>query len=230
MHRWAALAAAVLLLASVGTAAADEGAWTPDDGVRTDQTRTPPRFEGMEYLFPLRIHLTRGGHLDGGLGGYDPTTGQLLLVLKTATLEISTHLVEAVTPLGPLPAADSDAASAAPPPMLTRDHVEYKLRPSWRSGLGLGLSFVMPGLGQFIQEDRKEVGLLFLGGAAFFVAGGLLALFAPSSYPQRARAIVAGVMFGLSGTVAIGAGVHAWNAGKRRVAVEIKGAPKGSVD
>lgn len=222
--------ALALLAVAVGPAFAQEPGWDPDVGERSEQTRTPPRFEGMEYLFPLRLHFVRGGHLDGGLGGYDPATGQLLLVLKTATLEISTSLVDAVTPLGRLPPDGTDAATASAPPMLTRDHVEYKLRPTWRSGLGLGLSFLLPGLGQFVQEDRKELGFLFLGGAAFFVAGGLLALFAPSSYPPRGRAAVSGVMFGLAGTVAIGAGVQAWGAGKRRVEVRVKGAQKRSTD
>jgi len=228
--RWGFGLMLALMVAGPAAARAQDEAWAPDDGERTAETRTPPAFEGMSYLFPLRLHLTRGGHIDGAMGGYDPDTGEFLLLLPTTTLQLSVSLVDAVTPLGGLPEPDSDAASEPAPPMLSTLHTEYKMRPTWRSGLGLGLSFVMPGLGQFLQEDRKELGFLFLGGAAFFVAGGLLALLAPSSYPPTARRAIGGIMFGFAGTVAIGAGAHAWTSGKRRVEVEVRGARRRSAD
>jgi hypothetical protein len=219
-----------LLLSMPASAAEEEAAWAPDDGRRSSLTRTPPTFEGMAYLFPLRLHLIRGGYLDGTMGGVDRDRGELLLVLPTATLEIDLGLIDAVTPLGILPAPGSEEAAEPAPAMLTAVHTEYRLRPTWRSGLGLALSFLLPGTGQFIQEDRKDLGFLFLGGAGFFVAGGLLALFAPSAYGPNGRVAVSSVMFGLAGTVAIGAGVHAWQAGRRRVPVEVKGARQRHVD
>ena len=178
----------------------------------------------MGYLFPLRLHLTRGGHVEGALGGVDFVRGELLLVRPKASLRVDLSLVDAVTPLGNLPPFGSAEARAAPPGMLTEEHVEFRLRPTWRSGLGLALSFVLPGAGQWIQKERPELGFLFLGGAAFFVASGLLALYGPSSYGLQQRATFGGLLFGLAGTVAIVAGAHAFQAGRERRAVRV--APK----
>ncbi len=225
MRRWAA--AVGVLLAVTGTAYADEPStpdWVPDDGERTAETRTPPSFTGMEYGFPIRLHLARGGFVDGSLGGVNAASGELLLILPRHRFRIELTLVDAVTPLRPPPAAGTPEAAVPAPEMLLEEHHEFRLLPTWRSGLGLGLSFVLPGAGQWIQRERPELGFLFLGGAAFFVGTGLLALYAPSQYGQTGRRIVGGIMFGLAGTVAVGAGVHAWEAGKERVEVRVKGA------
>lgn len=202
---------------------ADEpAAWTPDGGERTAVTRSPAAFEGLEYLTAIRLHLILGGYIEGGLGGVDLDTGDLLLVLPRSSLSIELGLVEAVTPLGRLPEPGSPEAAAPPPLMVTREHVEYRMRPSWRSGAGLALSFVLPGAGQWIQEERRELGFVFLAGAALFVGSGLLALYGPTSYTEQQRRTVGALMFGFAGSVSIFAGVHAYSAGLRRRPVKVR--------
>ncbi len=215
----------LFLLVAVSSARAEEPerpAWTPDEGVRSAQTRTPPSFRGLEYLAAIRLHLIRGGHIDGGLGGVDPETGDLLLVLPRGPLEIELGLVDAVTPLGTLPPPGSPGADAPPPEMITREHVEYRLRPTWRSRAGLALSLVLPGAGQWIQEDQQELGFVFLAGAALFVGSGLLALYGPTSYTAAQRGTVAAIMFGFAGSVSLASGVHAWTAGRRRLPKRVR--------
>ena len=57
-----------------------QDAWLPGAGERSPATTLqPPHFLGMTYMFPLRLHLARGGHIDGALGGVDPEAGELLL-------------------------------------------------------------------------------------------------------------------------------------------------------
>lgn len=197
-------------------ALADE-AWVPDPGERTEQTRTPPKFDGMAYLFPLRLHLSLGGHLDGGMGGLDPESGELLLVLPTDAFRIHVSLIEAVTPLGRLPRPV--AGLLPPPPPLLQDHTEFRLRPTWRSHLGVALSVLMPGTGQWIQRSDQELGLLFFGSYLFLVGTAVLALLAPSGHSPIQRRITAGVLFGLAGTVTISSGAHAWVTGRERVEV-----------
>ena len=212
------IVAATLALLLAGSARAEEAQdWLPDPGERTDQTRTPAVFDGMAYLFPMRLHLSRGGHVDGGLGGVDPETGELLLVLPTASFLVHLTLVEAVTPLGKLPRPV--AGLLQPPPPLLNPEIEYRLRPTWRSHLGVVLSVFLPGSGQWIQKTDRELGLIFFGSYLFLVGAAVLSLFAPSGHSEIQRRITAGVLFGLAATVTIGAGAHAWTKGRERVQV-----------
>jgi hypothetical protein len=212
-----ALVALTLLLA--GTAGADELDWLPDRGEHTDQTRTPPGFDGMAYGFPMRLHLSLGGHIDGGMGGLDPETGELLLVLPATAFRVHLALVESVTPLGKLPSAV--AGVLQPPPPLLVGNTEYRLRPTWRSHLGVALSILMPGSGQWIQKSGREIGFLFFGSYLFLIGAAVLALTAPSGHTQIQRQVTAGVLFGLAGTITFSAGAHAWVAGREKVEVRV---------
>lgn len=194
---------------------AEEPHWQPSDGERSEETRAGPSFDGMAYLFPLRLHLSRGGSLAGGLGGVDVSGGRLLLVLARESLLVDFGLVVGVTPLADLP-GDEVLRGAPPPPLVDAVPVKYRWRPTWRSHLGVLLSFVLPGAGQFIQKKDRELGFLVMAGVASSVATGLLALYAPSSYGARSRATIGGLLFGLGGTVAVGGAIHAYQTGRER--------------
>jgi len=208
----------VALLAPSGLALADDG-WLPDGGDQSEETRSPPSFDGMAWLFPLRLHLSRGGHVDGGMGGLDSETGELLLILPREAFRVHLSLVEAVTPLGILPRA-VQGVLPGPPPLLDQ-HSRYELRPTWRSRLGVVLSILMPGTGQWIQKKDQELGFLFFGSYLFLVGGAVLALLAPSGHSPIQRRVTAGVLFGLAGTVTISSGAHAWVTGRERVEVRV---------
>ena len=214
------LAVLALVLTSAATARADDGAWDPGPGEHTEQTRTPPAFDGMAWLFPLRLHLSLGGHVDGAMGGLDTETGELLLILPTDAFRVHLSLIDAVTPLGNLPRAVEGVLSE-PPPLLT-GYKTYELRPTWRSGVGVLLSVLMPGAGQWIQEEQRELGFLFFGSYLFLVGTAVLALVAPSGHSPVQRRVTAGVLFGLAGTVTISSGAHAWVTGRRPVQVEVR--------
>ncbi|MEE2830116.1 MAG: hypothetical protein VX498_13075 [Myxococcota bacterium] len=217
---WLPLLATVLLLLLHGPARAGEPTWEPGAGDRSADTRKGPSFEGMDYLFPLRLHLSRGGHLEGGMGGIDGDRKEVLLVFQQEALRVSFDLVLAVTPLGLL-SPDPVLRSAPPPQILVERHLKYRWVPTWRSHLGVGLSFVLPGLGQFIQEREQQFGFLFLGSALASVAAGLLALYGPSNYGPQVRRGLSGVFFGLAGTVAIGAATHAHRTGRVKKLVKV---------
>jgi hypothetical protein len=212
----------------ISAAHAEDPEWLPGDGERTEETRSGPSFGGMDYLFPLRLHLVRGGFIEGTMGGMDEVEGEFLLLRPGDAFRIDVRLIDSVTPLGRIPVGREGIK--APPPMLVERHSEFRWRPTWRSGAGLALSFLLPGAGQWIQESHQELGFIFLGGAAFFVATGLLALYAPSQYGPVQRRILSGIMFGMAGTVSITAGAHAWTTGRRRVEVEVAGARVRSSD
>lgn len=211
-----ALLAIVLVLAQAGVALADDS-WDPDEGDRTEATRSPATFEGMAWLFPLRLHLSHGGHVDGGMGGVDRETGELLLILPTDAFRVHLSLVDAVTPLGVLPRPVDGVMPAAPAAL--QENAYYRLRPTWRSHLGVALSILMPGTGQWIQKEDRELGALFFGSYLFLVGAAVMALVAPSAHSPIQRRITAGVLFGLAGTVTISSGAHAWVAGRERVEV-----------
>ena len=66
----------VLVLSTGGspqTAQAQDGesVWIPGGGERSVKTREPPSFLGMSYRFPVRLHLVRGGYIDGLVEGMD---------------------------------------------------------------------------------------------------------------------------------------------------------------
>jgi hypothetical protein len=204
-----------------GSAWAGEARWLPDSNPTAEAAmRQGPAFSGMGYLFPLRLHLSRGGTIDGGMGGVDQDGGLLLLLLSQGDLLVDFRLIVGVTPLARLGVDDGSAeGSPAPPPLRDNLPVKFRWRPTWRSHLGVVLSFLLPGLGQFIQTRDQEAGLLVLSGVLSSVAVGLLALYGPSDYGPQARRGIAGVFFGLGGAVALGGAIHAYRIGRERVAL-----------
>jgi hypothetical protein len=202
--------------ASEGEGEAAGSKWQPEAPPHTASTRVGPSFDGLGYLFPIRLHLNRGGYIDGGMGGVDAGGGRLLLLLSRGDLLIDYELVVAVTPLADVDAQAELLATAGPPPL--RDGIPQKYRwvPTWRSHLGVLLSFLLPGAGQFIQTQNRGVGFLVMTGVLSSVAVGLLALYGPSSYGPEARRGIAGVFFGLAGGVAIGGAVNAYQSGRER--------------
>ncbi len=218
--RWlSGLALLITLLVPLRGAAAE---WQPGDGEQTDETRPGPDFAGMGFLFPLRLHLVRGGHVDGKIAGADDATGELLLIPRPGyQLRIDYHLVTGVTPLGKLPAPDSTLADQRPPTLASVD-VVYRRKPTWRSGLGFALNLLAPGTGHFIQKDDKALGFLFLGLDAFFLAAGSLAAFAPSRLSDRERVFFGAVFFGFDLFTRGTAAGHAFELGRERAAVPIQ--------
>lgn len=199
---------------------AEEAHWEPEPGPSAPLAfSTEPAFAGMGYLFPLRLDLTRGGTVAGTMGGIDADGGQLLLLLSRGDLLVDFRLIRKVTPLAPLLRGDGPGGLVAPPILKNNLSVRYRWRPTWRSHLGVALSFLVPGLGQFIQTQDRHVGFIVLSGALSAVAIGLLALYGPSSYGPQARRGIAGVFFGLGGSVALGGAIHAYRAGRERVPV-----------
>ena len=215
MHLPPLLAASALFLLLLPALAfgEDDVGWTPDDGEETTETRQGADFTGMGFLFPVRLHFTLGGHLDGKVAGMDPETGEVMLVLPLTRFRIDTTLVKAVTPMGMLPEPGTERAERQPPPLLAQN-TTYKLVPTWRSGLGLALNLIAPGTGSFIQKEEKALGLLFLGLDVFFLSAGALAWFAPSRLGQRERAFFGVIFLGFDlATRAIAAG-QAFTAGR----------------
>ncbi len=200
---------------------ADEPGWVPGPGDRTADTREGPDLRGMGFLFPIRLHLTLGGFIDGKVGGLDPETRELMLVLPLTQFRVDPSLVLAVTPLSALPDPGSAAAARLPPPMVSAESV-YKLKPTWRSGVGLVLNVLAPGTGSFLQRKEKGLGFMFLGLDVFFLGAGLLAAFAPSNLGQRERAFFAGVFFAFDGMTRAAGGAQAFSAGRERTLVPVR--------
>jgi len=211
----------VLLGSLWATAAyAGEARWLPETPTSSSaEMRQGPVFSGMGYLFPLRLHLSRGGTIDGGMGGVDDDGGLLLLLLSQGELLVDFRLIVGVTPLASLSGKAEMLQEEGPPPLKDNLSVKFHWRPTWRSHLGVALSFFLPGVGQFIQTRDREVGFLVMSGVLASVAVGLLALYGPSAYGPAARRGLAGVFFGLGATVALGGAVHAFQTGRERVAV-----------
>jgi hypothetical protein len=94
------------------------------------------------------------------------------------------------------------------------DPLRYAWRPTWRSHLGVVLSLVAPGAGQFIQRKEQMSGFLFLGAEAFFITSSLLAFLGPSGLSDRERRSF-GIVFAASAATAAGfSAAHAWNLGR----------------
>ena len=190
--------------------------WQPKSLAPGPTSRTGPSFEGMGYLFPLRLHLSRGGYIDGGMGGIDTAGGRMLLLLARGDLLVDFRLIRAVTPLADVERQADILANAGPPPLVGGVPAKYRWVPTWRSHLGVLLSFLLPGAGQFIQKREQAVGALVMSGVFSTVAVGLLALYGPSTYGPEARDALAGIFFGLGGSIAIGGAVHAYRTGRVR--------------
>lgn len=229
--RYFLLALAIALLLP-GAAAAEETAappetteWEPGPGERTEATRSRPDFTGMGFLFPLRLHLLRGGHVDGQIAGASPDQAQLLLIVGPGRqFRVDYDLVTAVTPLADLPDPSSSFASRQPP-SLADVEVVYRSKPTWRSHAGLALNLIAPGTGHFIQKKEKALGFLFLGMDLFFLTAGSLAFFAPSRLQPRERAFFGIAFFSFDAlTRGIGAG-SAFNLGRERTAIPTSSAP-----
>ncbi len=198
-------------------AAAEDAEWEPDQGERSDITRDGPRFEGFIYMHPMRLHLVRGGHVEGAFGGVDAGRGEVLLVLPRTRFRIDFHLIDAVTPLTGVLNGTTEVKD-----ILDRRHVERRLMPTWRSHAGLALSFVAPGVGQFIQKEDPELGFLFMGLEIFMAAGALLAAFAAPNLDQQDRIGITAGFATVGVAVAITSGVHAFGAGREYREVEVR--------
>ena len=195
-------------------AAPGEG-WLPGDGEETAETRQGADFEGMGFLFPVRLHFTRGGFLDGKVAGFNPDTGEFALELPRYRLRIDASLVRATTPLGPIPEPGSALAERLPPPLAAQEMV-YRLQPTWRSGVGLALNALAPGTGSFIQKKEPGLGFLFLGLDLFFAGAGLLALFGPSRIGDQERIYLGVVFFSFDVLVRVAGASHAFAVGRER--------------
>lgn len=196
--------------------AVDDG-WLPGPGVPTAWRGAPASgFDGIEYLSKVRLHLRLGGFVDGGFGGarFEPTGGEVKLVLLGRTLEIDLALVDGVSPLS----APSRVVDGVPLPALPLSRelsVRYELRPTWRSHLGVGLSALLPGAGMFIQESEREFGFLYLGLGAFFASSGVFALVGPSQQAVSQRRALSGVLFGFGVGNSVISAIHAFQSGRR---------------
>ena len=209
-------------LAAPGLASADdEVPWVPGPGEETAETRAGVDLRGMGFLFPIRLHLSYGGFIDGKVGGLDPDSQELMLVLPLTQFRVDPVLIRAVTPLGDLPEPGSESAARLPPPMVSASSV-YKLRPTWRSGLGMALNALAPGTGTFIQKEGKGLGFLFLGMDVFFLGAGLLAALAPSNLAQRERVFFAGVFLAFDGLTRAAGAAQAFAAGRERTLVPVR--------
>lgn|GEM_PF-1750797 len=228
----AALAALLLVTAAAAAEEAPEdaaalGPWLPGDGQRGDDTRDAAEWGGLGYLAPVRLHLDRGGFVEGAFGGVRNWVdgGEILLVLPGKAFRVELSLIDAVTPLGALQRLDTGDLSPALP---LQDGLAARtvLKPTWRSHAGVALSFVIPGLGQWIQESEREMGFMFLGLTSFFVAAGTLSLYAPSRQSETERRVLGGMFYGFAVTTEIGAAIHAFQAGRRPVEVAVEPRPE----
>ncbi|MCO4771164.1 MAG: hypothetical protein KDA24_14105 [Deltaproteobacteria bacterium] len=195
--------------------------WVPGSGERTALTRTGPDFRGMGFLFPVRLHLSLGGHIDGKIAGLEEGSGDLMLVLPLTQFRVHTSLVTAVTPRGNLPPPGSAMADRLPPPLVSQKSV-YKLKPTWRSGVGMALNILAPGTGSFIQKKEQSLGFLFLGLDIFFLSAGALAAFAPSRLQERERAFFGIIFFAFDGLTRAAGGAQAFAAGRERTLVPVR--------
>lgn len=196
--------------------------WSPQGGARTAATRTHVRFHGLLPTEPIRLHLTLGGFTEGVLGGVDRDRGAVLL-LDPSPLWVELSLVGAVTPLGGVRPTHDRLGALLPEPVPADDPtaVRYRLRPTWRSHLGVLLSALLPGTGQFIQEDNRRVGWVFLSAWSFVVAAGALALAVPPHPVSQERGIIAASFFGIGAGFNVVAAIHAFQQGRRRVPVGV---------
>ncbi len=183
---------------------------------RSDAARPRIDLRGMGHLFPLRLHLVHGGRIDGALGGVDLAADELLLVRPRRSFRVHFSLIEAVTPRAQLLPPGEDGQLPAPPLISDSTRLKLRWRPTWRSHLGAVMSFVVPGTGQFIQEDEVGVGILFLVSDLFFITAAVLAFVGPSNLRLAERRAVGGTFVALALSTSILSSVHAFRAGRVR--------------
>ena len=176
-------------------------------------------FAGMGYLFPLRLTLVYGGVLDGALGGVNGASHELLLIRPQRSFRIHFRLISSVESLASLLPPSADGLRP-PAPAIQAKPLQLRWTPTWRSHLGAVMSFVLPGTGQFIQEDERALGVLFLLSDLFFVSASVLALFAPSELAPHQRRFVGGTFAGLALTTSFVSSIHAFRAGRVRSQVK----------
>jgi hypothetical protein len=195
--------------------------WQPADAAAGEGTAPDASFHGLLPLDPVRLHLDRGGFAEGALGGVDRERGVVVLLEPGRALEVGLELISAVTALRPDAARRDEAGALRPEPVpaSSPSQVRYAVRPTWRSHLGLALSFVVPGTGQFIQEENRRVGWIFLSAWTFVVSAGVLALVVPSPPPTEERIAIAASFFAVGVGFNVTAAIHAFQQGRRRVPV-----------
>ena len=201
--------------------AASHRPWSPADAAPGPSTRADAGFHGVWILDPIRLHLSRGGFAEGALGGVDRARGAVLLVEPDASLWVDLSLLSAVSLLGASRPQRDGFGDLLPEPLPRSDPaaVRYVLRPTWRSHVGVLLSTLLPGTGQFIQEENRRVGWIFLAAWTFVVAAGVLALVSPAWPPTQERATIAATFFGVGLAFNVTAAIHAFQQGRRRVPV-----------
>ncbi len=202
--------------------------WNPPAAASTDATRAEASFHGLHPLDLIRLHLRLGGFAEGALGGVDRDRGVMVLLEPGFALEVDLDLLAAVTPLGAARAERDEGGALLPEPRHRMDPraVRYALRPTWRSHVGVVLSALLPGTGQFIQEDNRRVGWIFMTAWTFVVTAGVLALVVPSFPPTEERIAVAASFFGVGLGFNITAAIHAFQQGRRRVPIAVGGAAR----
>jgi hypothetical protein len=152
-------------------------------------------------------------------GGVDSETEEILLLLPVSRFRVSFRLIDSVTPLGGAAMLREDNELRD---ILDQRHTERRLVPTWRSHVGVVLSLIAPGTGQFIQRKDPEFGFLFMGLELFMVAGSLLAAFAAPGLEQQDRIGIA-VSFATIGVgVSITAAIHAFQTGREEQRIEVK--------
>lgn len=207
--------------------AASHRLWSPSTAPLGPRSRSDATFHGLWVLDPIRLHLDRGGFADGALGGVDRTRGAVLLFQPGASLWVDLSLLSAVTPLGRTRVERDGFGDLMPEPRPRSDPsaVRYALRPTWRSHVGVLLSVLVPGTGQFIQEENRRVGWVFLAAWTFVTSAGVLALVTPSLPPTQERATIAATFFGVGLAFNVTAAIHAFQQGRRRVPVPVNNRP-----
>lgn len=163
------------------------------------------------------MQLTRGGEISGDLLGWDAAQGQIWLRVDGRPFAVGSVLVTDVDAEPRAEASLSEGAAAAPPLYQpeAKPQVAHAWAPTWRSHAGVGLSFVLPGLGQLVQEREREAAVPFLATHLFLAGGGAFAMW---SWVRQgnlsARAVGIGFFVG-AGFNTILAAIHAHQQGRR---------------
>ncbi len=179
---------AAFMAPTVVRAEGNDGVATPGVQDREDPDLRP--FCGVPAGSELLIVLRAGGQLRGRYEGVALETGDLVLRVDGQEQRVSIRLVSQ---------ASIVRASSGPPAAMTtegpdgcgivrpaglKDPGRYAWRPTWRSHLGVLLSIVAPGAGQFIQTHEQASGFVFLATEAFLLTSSMLAFFGPSNMSE----------------------------------------------
>jgi hypothetical protein len=200
--------------------------WQPDDGARDAATRLGPRFEGLPWMTPLRLHLALGGHVDGWLGAVDAQRQEILLLLPADSFRVHWSLVDAVTPLAP-PGTLSEGGAPAVPGLPDAGGV-LRWRPTERSWQAGALSLLLPGLGHLAIHRESGLGAALMAGYLGSVGAALLVTLVPNSYTPATRRTLAGIFVGVAVTDLAVASAHSFRLGMERRRVPTRSGRRGA--